>query len=228
MQPDSDKDQWQQPADRGGAAPYTPPVSDDTSSPRPDGMDDTGPVVTLSPDEGGQQPEANPNPTDEFEQESSALEDDSPIVHWQAHEYIHRDKNVLWYVIFGVVIVALMALALFLMHSITFVVLIPVMAAALVVYARRPPHMIDYTLSRQGLHVNDALYHFADYKAFSVIHGDDEYSIMLLPIKRFKPGITVYFPEDKGEAIVDVMAARLPMQESHLDFIDQLIKKLHI
>lgn len=225
MQPDSDKDQWQQPADRGSAAPYTP-VLDDSEEDQTS-RTTSGPVITLSPEENTQA-----SPEEDFATEPAetgkGFDDESPLVHWQAQEYIHREKDVIWYVTFAVVVVALMALALFLMKSLTFVILIPVMAAALAVYASRPPRMIDYTLSRQGVHFNDHLYPFGEYKGFSVIHGDDEYSIMLIPIKRFKPGVTIYFPEDKGEAIVDVLAARLPMEESHLDFIDQLIKKLRI
>jgi hypothetical protein len=51
---------------------------------------------------------------------------------------------------------------------------------------------------------------------------------MLLPTKRFKPGVSVYFPEEAGEAIVDMLGARLPMQEFHLDIIDKLVRKLRI
>jgi hypothetical protein len=114
------------------------------------------------------------------------------------------------------------------MQSITFAILVPVMAAALIVYSRRPPRVLDYTLSRQGLHVNDRLYSFAEFKGFGVIHDGDEYSIMLIPTKRFKPGVYVYFPEDAGEAIVDMLAARLPMQELHMDLVDRVIRKLRI
>lgn len=217
MQSDDDKTQWQQPTDRGGPAPYAPTADDEASS--------IGPVVSLSPDS---QPEESPSGMiDEASTEGEELLD-TPIVRWQAHEYIHREKNATWYAIFAVIVILLITVAVFLMESITFAVLIVVMAAALVVYSGRPPHTIDYTLSRQGLHTNDHLYPFVEFKGFSVIHGDEEYSIMLVPVKRFKPGVTIYFPEDKGEAIVDVMAARLPMEESRVDFIDRLIKMLRI
>jgi hypothetical protein len=96
------------------------------------------------------------------------------------------------------------------------------------VYVNRPPRVIDYTLSRKGLHINDRLYPFAEFKGFGVIHDGKEYSVLLLPVKRFKPGVSVYFPEAAGEAIVDMLGARLPMQELHLDIVDQIIRKLRI
>ena len=102
------------------------------------------------------------------------------------------------------------------------------MAAALLVYVHRPPRVLDYTLSRQGLHVNDHLYTFSEFKGFGVIHDGQEYSVMLIPIKRFHQGVSVYFPEEAGEAIVDMLGARLPMQQLHLDFVDRILRKLRI
>lgn len=226
MQPSHDTDQWQQPPTQPGVAPYAAPESE----PSPGGIPEpvapvATPIVTLTPEE---QQDQLPAEADTSVSPEDSTIDEQPIVRWQAYEYIHREKNALWYAIFAVVTVLLMALALFWIKSITFVILIPVMAVALLVYSRRPLHPIDYTLSRQGLHVGDRLYGFGEFKSFTVIHGDDEYSIMLVPIKRFQPGVSVYFPEDAGEAIVDALAARLPMEEAHLDVIDRMIRKLRI
>jgi len=149
-------------------------------------------------------------------------------VHWQAHEYIHHEKNTGWFVVFAIVVVALMAAAIFLMQSWTFAILVPVMAVALIVYTRRPPRVLDYTLSSKGLYINDQLYPFSDFKGFGVVRDGEEYSVMLIPVKRFHPGVSVYFPEEQGEAIVDMLGVRLPMQELHLDPIDKLIRKLRI
>ncbi len=93
---------------------------------------------------------------------------DEELVRWQATEHIHREKTAIWYGIFGVVVLVLIALAIFLVKSWTFAVLVPVMAAALIIYARRPPAVLDYTLSRKGLHVNDRLYEFELFKEFGL------------------------------------------------------------
>ena len=236
MQPTHENDQWQQPTEQPGAAPFVAPVSDTAPASSPEtpqtGLVEpqpaiSGPVITLTPSEplvDSTQP-AQETPSTSL---PGGEVEDAPIVRWQASEYIHREKDVLWYVIFAVVTVALMSLALFFIHSLTFVILIPVMAVALFMYSRRPPRLLTYTLSRQGLHVHDHLYSFTEFKSFTVIHGDDEYSIMLVPTKRFHLGLSVYFPEESGEAIVDAMAARLPMNEAQIDPIDRVIRKLRI
>ncbi len=226
MQPDPDKTQWQQPTEQLPQAPYAPVASE----PAPV----QAPAVTMSPDEPTgfaplPAPDATPDGSDAAQPAPPAPEtaEEEPV-HWQAHEYIHHEKSPLWFVVFGVVVLGLMAIAIFVMQAVTFAILVPVMAAALLVYSYRPPRILNYTLSRQGLHINDRLYPFADFKGFGVIRDGKEYSVMLLPVKRFQPGVSVYFPEESGEAIVDLLGGRLPMQELHLDIIDTIIRKLRI
>jgi hypothetical protein len=225
MQPNQDPQQWQQPSEQPSQAPYEPTPQD---GPRP--------VVTITPDNTAApvavaQPVVSPVVPQAAETApapaaSQAVEEEP--VRWRATEYIHRHKGAGWFVIFSIVVVVAMAAAIFVMQSVTFAILVPVMAAALVVYAYRPPRVLDYTLSRKGLHVNDRLYSFSEFKGFGVIHDDDEYSVMLIPTKRFRPGVYVYFPEEAGEAIVDMLAVRLPMQELRMDLVDRLIRKLRI
>lgn len=253
MQPD-DRSQlaesWQQPEPQAPQAPYVSPVAPTpTSEQSPSNTASSQPAAAPIPQNTTQPTQAaftsetsavspvtpQPEPASQTSAEPQASTDQStqpPIddtaVRWQAAEYIQRDKNGGWYLGFGAVVVLLVVAAIFLMHAWTFAILVLVMAAALIVYTRRPPRVLNYILSRQGLHVNDHLYPFGDFKGFAVIHGDDEYSIMLIPVKRFRPGVSIYFPEASGEAIVDMLAARLPMQEAHLDMVDQIIRKLRI
>jgi hypothetical protein len=215
MQPDNDPVEWKQPVEQPSQAPFVAV---------PDVTPNESPVVTLTPD-------ALPIDAVPLQTESE-LSDDQPSiaepVRWQAQEYIQHDKSQWWFVLFAAAFVTLMAIAVFLIKSITFDILVPVMAVALFVYVNRPPRVLDYTLSRKGLYVNDHLYPFADFKGFGVVHDGKEFSVLLLPVKRFKPGVSVYFPEEAGEAIVDMLGARLPMQELHLDIVDRIIRKLRI
>lgn len=201
MQPEQDN--WQQPLPSRNE--YHPETSSVTST------SDSAPLPT------GDQPMA-----------VTGREGEDEAVRWQASEYIQREKSPLWYGLFGLMTIVLMVLAIFVVNSWTFAILVPIMAAALMVYSLRPPNTINYTLSRKGLHVNDTLYHFDDFKEFGLVHGDDEYSILMVPRKRFSPGVTIYFPEEAGEAIVDMLAARLPMHEIRLDPLDRLIRFLKI
>lgn len=168
-------------------------------------------------------------PVDDTSTDSQDNEQDETPVHWTAHEYVHLDKNGLWYILFVLVVLGLIAIDVFFLKSYTFSALVVVMAVALIVYSRRPPREIQYALSgQQGLYIGEKLYHFTEFKAFGLIKDGEHHSIMLIPTRRFAPGVSVYFPEEAGEEIVDILGARLPMRPLKLDFMDVLIRRLRL
>jgi hypothetical protein len=156
------------------------------------------------------------------------MPEDPPIT-WTAQEYVHLDRSPIWFVLFAVVVLGLIAVDVFLLKSWTFSALVVVMAVALIIYIRRPPRMLTYALSpSQGLYVGERLYVYDEFKAFGLIQDGPHYSIMLIPRKRFAPGVSVYFPDDAGERIVDILGQRLPMENLKLDVVDVIVRKLRL
>jgi len=170
------------------------------------------------------------------EEEAEMLADDEELddapaiepVSWVAHEYIHREKGTLWFTLFAIIFVGLGAISIFLMHSWTFAALLVVIAVVVVVYSRRPPRELNYSLTDDGLMIDNTLHKFSTFKSFGIIRDGEEFSVMLIPIQRFQPGISVYFPEESGEAIVDALGSRLPMKDLHLDVIDRIVRLLRL
>lgn len=153
---------------------------------------------------------------------------DNPPITWSAQEYIHIDKSPIWFIIFALVTLALIVLGFFFLGW-TFSVLVVVMAVAIIVYIRRPPRTLTYALSpAQGLYVGERLHHFDEFRAFGLIKDGEHNSIMMIPRKRFSPGVSVYFPEDAGERIVDILGQRLPMENLKLDIVDVVVRKLRL
>ena len=152
---------------------------------------------------------------------------DQPIVSWEAEEYIQRDKNVGWYIGLIFVGIAFCVLSIFLQWW-TFLILIVVSVIALIIYSLRPPRTLHYSLTNKGITVENQLREYGNFKAFGVVKDDKHFSIVLLPHKRFAPRTTLFFPENQGEQIVDVLGARLPMQEIKPDFLDRVVKFLRI
>ncbi|MBR3204275.1 hypothetical protein IKF81_01165 [Candidatus Saccharibacteria bacterium] len=149
------------------------------------------------------------------------------IVNWDAEEYVKVEKNVGWYVGLIVVALGLVAMSIFLKWW-TFTVLIVLSVVALIIYSVRPPRVLHYSLSDKGLSEGNKLYDYSDYKSFGVYQDGEHYAIMLTPRKRFSPRVTVYFPKESGEKIVDAFGVRLPMEEVKLDFLDKIVKILRI
>lgn len=170
---------------------------------------------------------------EENEQENNNTSEDkleaSSTISWVSPEYYSGDKNKMWYVWFTIIVLIMIAISVLLIKSWSFAILILIMATSLVIYSKRPPQEIKYTLSmKQGLYVGETLYNLQDYKSFKLIRDGGRNSVFLVPIKRFSPGISVYFPEESGERIIDILASRLPMEESSPDIMDKIISKLKI
>lgn len=219
MQPEDQKGDFQQPQATNYFSPA--PSADVAESPAAVPVVEQPVVTPAAPVDALVDPAASAPAT----QPTSQQPEQEPV-QWQAPEYLHHEKNPLWFIAFGIVVIALTAAAIFLMKSWTFALLIPVMAVALVAYSHRPPRTMDYVLSGKGLYINDTLHPFAEFKSFGVIHDDHEYSVVLIPVRRFRPSLSVYFPEDKGEALVDLLGVRLPMQPLKLDAFDKIVRLL--
>ncbi|MFZ1301912.1 MAG: hypothetical protein WAQ27_05070 [Candidatus Microsaccharimonas sp.] len=172
-----------------------------------------------------------PQEPNQLPPEPSLPEDtpDNPPVTWSAQEYVHLDKSPIWFILFVLIVLALVAADIFFLKSWTFSALVIVMAVAVIVYIRRPPRVLTYALSpAQGLYVGERLYHLDDFRAFGIIKDGEHHSIMLIPRKRFAAGVSVYFPEEAGERIVDILGQRLPMEELKLDVVDIVVRKLRL
>ena len=230
MQDDSSQD-WQKPAETASGAPFQAAVleaelntsaeSTQPASVDAEATDSTAPTGLNSAE----------NDTIAFGDDvTPAVEpDDSEIlVRWQGPEHLYSERSMVWYAVLVLATLIMMAIAYFAFNSLTFTILLPVMAVALGVYAHRPPEIIDYTLTRKGLYVRDRLMLYDQFKSFDVVTINNVHHIALIPRKRFQLGQNIYFPEESGEKIVDMLAARLPMKEVKPDFIDRILAKLHL
>ena len=148
-------------------------------------------------------------------------------VSWEAEEYIERSRNVWWYFGLFAIGIGLCILSIFLQWW-SFIALVIVCVIAILVTSSRPPRKIQYSLDKNGLTEGGKLHKYDEFRAFGILKEGSHFSIILIPKKRFAMQVKVYFPSDSGEAIVDMLGARLPMEEVKLDFLDKLVNFLRI
>ena len=230
MQDDSSQD-WQKPAETASGAPFQAAVSEaelntSAESTQPASVDaeaaDSAAPININSVEDNT-PAFGDDATPAVESDDSEI-----LVRWQGPEHLYSERSMMWYAALALATLIMMAIAYFAFNSLTFTILLPVMAVALGVYAHRPPEIIDYTLTRKGLYVRDRLMLYEQFKSFDVVTINNVHHIALIPRKRFQLGQNIYFPEESGEKIVDMLAARLPMKEVKPDFIDRILAKLHL
>jgi hypothetical protein len=146
-------------------------------------------------------------------------------VQWEASEYIHHEKGILWFVALGAITVVAAGIGVWL-RAWTFLILLAAMVVALFVYAHRPPRTLKYHLAQGSLNIDGKEYKYEEFKAFGIQHDGAFYSVVLVPTKRFMPAVNIFFDQKDGEQIVDILGAHLPMQEMEPDMVDRLFKKL--
>ena len=166
--------------------------------------------------------------TQEFKPSPSDGIDLTEPIAWNAPEGVRVQRGAVWYVLFAIVLAGLMALAILVFQNWTFAILLPIMAVALFVLSNNNPQTINYAISPKGIYIADTLHDFSEFRAFGLLHENDQHSILLLPVKRFSPGLTIYFSEAEGEKIVDMLGARLPMQEIKPDALEKLIRLIKL
>lgn len=192
----------------------------------PDGESPEGQGDGDTPTQDASTPPSAYNGYELTEQQYEAEQADiSQEIQWEASEYVHHEKDTLWFTI------VLMVSALFIVLSIvfrqwTFTALIIAMLVALIIYARRPPRTLRYHLSHKGVIIEDKFYPLHEFRAFGILQDGPLFMVNLLPRKRFMPAIAMYFEQRDGERIVDILAANLPHQQIKQDFVDTITRKL--
>lgn len=146
-------------------------------------------------------------------------------IEWEASEYVHHEKGALW--IIGLVLVALLCVAIAAWFRLwMFAALLAVMAITFGYFGMRKPRVIKYKLSDSKLSIGQMSYPLNMFKAFGVIQDGALYTVRLIPTKRFAPAIMIYFAEEDGERIVDILGAHMPMEKMRTDVIDVLMRQL--
>lgn len=148
-------------------------------------------------------------------------------VSWEAEEYIVRERNTWWYIGLFLVGAGLSVISVW-QSWWTFLILVILCVVTILTSNLRPPRKIQYTLSKDGLTEAGRLHRFEDFRAFGIVKEGNHFSAVLIPRKRFGLSVKVYFPGDSGEAIVDALGSRLPMEEVKLDFLDKIVRFLRI
>ena len=237
MQPKGPQNYWQpqdEPSSEPPEAPVTQPptiASAPTSGPLPSSMvpvsdkSDTSPRMNITPhDQAFAAPSQDAHDHEDHKEEAAGAE---PALSWEASEYIDHEKDILWFLGFSIVVLIFLGVAVW-VQAWTFVVLIIIMAIATIVYVRRPPRTMRYSLSETGLHIGPQFHPYHEYRAFGVVDDGSFYAIMLVSTKRFMPATLIYFAEQDGDRIVDTLSTHLPMEDLDLDLADVIIRRLRL
>lgn len=147
-------------------------------------------------------------------------------VQWKASEFIDHQKSKAWFSVFVLVAIVAAIAVYVITRDILATVVILIAALAFGMYAGKKPRTLTYTLGPTNFTVGEKTYRYDDFKTFGLVQEGGLYSIVLEPVKRFMPPLTIYFAQEDGEKIFDAFAQHLPHEERKIDMVDSLMRKI--
>lgn len=157
---------------------------------------------------------------------SSSMQTPHETVTWTASEYIAHEKTAGWYLLLAVVVVGAAGVVYLLTKEIVSTVVIVIMGAAFASFANRKPQELTYTLDSNGLKIGDKAFNYSQFKSFTIIEEGAIDSIMIMPLQRFMPPLSIYFDPSDEEKITDALSGYLPYEDRKQDPVDRLMRKV--
>lgn len=147
-------------------------------------------------------------------------------VSWTASEYIAHNKGLAWFMMLGFVLFVVVAGTYFITKDFVPSVVLAVAGLAFGVFAARPPRVLEYTVDTRGIKIDQKYYPYAELRSFDVVDEGQLPAILLMPLKRFLPPITVFYDQKEEDAILNVLGSYLPHQEQQSDMVDRLMRRI--
>jgi hypothetical protein len=152
--------------------------------------------------------------------------DEAPGVTWTASEFIAHDKPSLWYGGFILAVGLVGGITYLISREIIMVVAVVAAMASFGIMATRRPRVLEYQLDAHGVQIGPKLYHYGEFRSYSLLQIGAIHAIDLIPVQRFKPLITIYFPPDQEEPILSKLGESLPLEQRSVDLVDRLMHRL--
>lgn len=146
------------------------------------------------------------------------------VIEWTASEFIAHERTMGWYGSFAGITLVVIALIYIITRDVVSVVVIALLAIIIGFGVSRQPKVVSYRLDSSGLSVGQKRYAYKLFKAFSVAQDGAILCVTFAPFNRFTPPLSIYFPPEDEEKILEILSNRLPLQPASQDWFDSIIK----
>lgn len=161
-------------------------------------------------------PEIKPKPAQKHE----------PSISWTASEFVANHKSALWYLQFILVLAILGGLIYFITRDVLSVSVISVAGILFMILASRKPRQQDYKVDDQGITIGDKFYPYTLFKSFGLGHEGVIGAVNLMPLKRFMPEMSIYYPAEDEDKILDKLSEYLPHEQQKEAGVDRLLRRM--
>lgn len=135
-------------------------------------------------------------------------------ISWVASEYEHTEHGADWYWIVGIITVSL-AVAFIIAGNMLLSIILVLGMGTLLFYAKHPPEMIEYKLSKNGIRVGETLFPWETLRSFWIIEKEEDAKdyhqpkLILISKKMLMPHIIIPLNEFIVDDVHHVLAHML-------------------
>jgi hypothetical protein len=148
------------------------------------------------------------------------------VVKWTASEYVDHAKGPAWFALMGIALFIVVGVLYFVTKDILASVLVGLAGITFGVFAGRRPQVLEYSISPGGITIGQRTHTFDDFKSFSLTESGPLPAILLLPLRRFLPPITIFYDPKEEDKIIDALADYLPHEDREPDLVDRLMSRI--
>jgi hypothetical protein len=151
----------------------------------------------------------------------------SDLISWVAPEFEQHHKTILWYA--TLVLGALLISAVIFLFTRDWMSPFFVFGLVLIAwyYARRKPDDKNFSLDVNGLEMGHNYFPLSTFKSFAVDSTTSMVpTIVLYPLRRFMPPLTLACPADKLQSILEMLGRSLPVEAHNPTRFDLLMSRI--
>jgi hypothetical protein len=171
---------------------------------------------------GGAQPAVSQGPT----ATPAPVHGSAQEVTWTASEFIAHHKGAAWYLILLLIGALFCAIVYLLTRDLITLGVILLCFLVFGISAARKPRVLAYRLDANGLTIGQRLYPYETFKAFALVDEGSFTSIAFVPLKRFRPPLSIYFAPEDEDRILEVLTQHLPLEPGELDLFETLMRRV--
>lgn len=145
---------------------------------------------------------------------------------WTASEFVMNHKTTGWYMLFTLCLGILGGIIYFITRDFLSVSVIFIAGILFIILAGRKPRQLTYVIDEQGISMGEKFYPYSLFKSFGVGHEGVIGSINLMPLKRFMPELSIYYPTEEENKIIDTLSEYLPHDQREEAGVDRLLRRM--
>ena len=161
-------------------------------------------------------------PTQQKSSETSQPNTGKILFSWSAYEYEYYEKSTDWYWWVGFFALTFLGFALW-QRSFLFAFVVLLSWFTIVLYAVRPPQMIQFAIAERGVLIGNRLYQWHNLKSFWIFYNPPiRKELVIAPKKTFLSTLKINLGDTDPILIHDTIIKFLPEIEEEDSLIDNL------